>query len=517
MNCNFNAVFAVFKKDLRTSLPVFLIVLIQAVIIVLTGYLILVFNDNTDTWLYEARVSNLLNRNMAFAIGFSLITMLMISAMPWANEHEWNTFGFLRQFPVSAADTAKGKVLSVLFYTLVSASVYLILIVGIGGLFSRRFPEIPIRFYLVYSVLILHTVVWGLFWSPRCKSFFFAGFTSGLCTFLLPALYAVLYVWGLWVKVTPSELLDVLFYSAPLTLSVSIIVIPFAVKGMLQWFEPETKIEGETETKCRFANTKLCCDTLLPVKSPFTALLHQTLRQSKWIYLAGAAGSAVLFIICFASGIIGNDSGRPSSFIFVMFVFMGYISPLLFGTTFGKDQSGESYRFLIHCGAVPGQVWLSRMLPMSVIAAPLLFFPIYEFIRYGYLGLFFIELAMILLPLLVASLCSLFCFGKKTKSSGAAMSLTMGLAMTMNAGFVCLLGLATCGLSFAPVPLLFSAALLIASQIAAEYWLREQMDSRTIKFWLVSGVVFIAIASITAIASNISDPITMIEDAYFRN
>ncbi|MCL2744753.1 MAG: ABC transporter permease [Planctomycetaceae bacterium] len=512
MNCNTSAVFAIFKKDLREKWFIYLIQLFPLLVFILFHYVRYVFDSAENPIVSEARINNLLYSSIFFAMGFNAICAVMVPPMMWAMEHENKTFHFLRQLPVSAKDIALGKSLAVLFCIIAGAVLYLAIAVGFGFLLFGRFAELPTSVWITYAVLLLHAAVWGMFWSPRCKSNFLAGLMSGLCSVLLPVLYVVLCVWGFWLEVNPSDMSEVLFLSVPLSVLVIVIITPFAVKGMLRWLEPEKpKIQKQSETEVQ-SDTPFIVRPALT--SPFAALLHQTYNQSKGIYFTGIICVAVMYML-FVCAMICDYTA--SAFILTMLFVSMFVLPFVFGATFCKDQSNKSYNFLTRCGAVPGQVWWSRMLPMFGIAAALLFFPIYDFIRLGHIGLFFLELAMLLLPLSVGSLISLCDFNGKF---GAAAS-AVGYGWTMNAGFVSMLFIGIFGLYFTPVLVLFSIVMLITSRHIAEYWLREQVNNRTVNFalipfWLVFGAVLIAaIPALIASGGSIADPFTMIRDAYF--
>ncbi len=152
-----------------------------------------------------------------------------------------------------------------------------------------------------FGVGILEALVWGFFWSPRCKT----QVTALLATYFCASLFAYL---AAAVCASSSHDVAAAYVSAiPIRLIIVALVAGFAVRGMSRWFEDSVQ-KQEKPAGWKFGNGNLArpSATVLPdgergmmiaqkrVRSPFFSLLYQSFRQSSTLMLFGLGMVAAL-------------------------------------------------------------------------------------------------------------------------------------------------------------------------------------------------------------------------------
>ncbi|MDR3232068.1 MAG: ABC transporter permease [Planctomycetaceae bacterium] len=412
------------------------------------------------------------------------------AAASFSIEHEDKTFAFLRNLPVTPLTVMLGKTVWLAAATL---AVLLCLFMTAGLLEMGAFADINTGISLqeswsLFGVAVIEAFVWGLFWSPRCRSqvsaVLITYFTASASSF-----FAAQWYMG-------TDISDAYCQAAPLRLGIAALVSVFTVRGMLQWFR--TAAHRQNQINVTEKQNRLFSRHPKKIRSPFSALLHQSVRQSSALFLAGIILAPPIFFF-FLTAVspdtsadvlcdeVLRDYARANFFITPIVIGSALFYILYCGSIFAADQRNDSFRFLSRCGISARQIWFSRILTFSPV---LLFgfawlFAAFVFIVFillrEVLGLraslahpdiFYLYAggllsAAYLIPFSVGAFLSVSC-----RHPVVSVALT-GAVSLLIVVWMCLLG----GIfGFNPfwttVPLCI--AFLAASRIRTVYWLREE-------------------------------------------
>ncbi|MCL2709417.1 MAG: hypothetical protein FWE95_00920 [Planctomycetaceae bacterium] len=417
-----------------------------------------------------------------------------MAALAYSTEHAENTFVFLRKLPVSWTTVASGKVGWVLCGTMLvlTANLFLAAACGVGveifsliGTLTGRAhgspwaePIKPLTLLLSVGLAVAEALIWGLFWSTRCRSLIHALLATCICT--IGTLYLLTYIFA----ESGTNLFEIYAEVALHRLVVLVLVAFGAVWGMSRWFS----FEARRPLLARLYPDKMTVRYPLKVQQPFAALVHQHLRHASLIYPIG-----VLCMLLFAAGSLvmmlldrETAGAAPQQWWFFTGVFGCLIGFVLFwATIFGHDQKNDSYRLLSRLGISEGEIWWSRLVPALIFSAfGLVFFLISVGVsiathptEYTDWNLFISEMMPVfstlwLVPVAVGTFMSV-----SFRSQVVAISLTFGGV------FVFFFWMMFTGMLFGLSPwwatLPICIALLIASRIRAAYWIRETFTWRS--------------------------------------
>ena len=403
------------------------------------------------------------------------------AALAYSTEHADNTYTFLRKLPISETSIALGKIGWVFCGTaLVLLGNSLLAAVWIlpGNVNSNL--------AVAFGLTILEMLVWGLFWSTRCRSQVHAIIAGIAC--------ASLSAWFIANVFSPSNNDSVLFYYSVVphrSVFIAIVAI-FAVWGALRWFtydsqSPWPKIGSRSPADYGLLRYPKW------IQPPFFALVHQHVRHASILYHIGIAA----FFI-FGFGIIGvhfltqlYDNNNAYIQIWGGFyaALFAIIILLFWGNIFGHDQKNDSYRFLSRLGIHEGKVWWSRMLPAFICylipSLCILLVFAYEMKHaspYDWRGIdtrwddfmyiFSIGLSVWLAPLAMGAF-----FSISFRSQMVAIALTIGGTLTLLIWMGLFIMLFGSWALWTTAPL--ALALLLASRLRATYWLRETFTWRS--------------------------------------
>ena len=401
------------------------------------------------------------------------------AALAYSTEHAEGTFTFLRKLPISPLTVAVGKIGWVLCGTVA---------VIIGNLmltFAWTFGNVDGRIGLAGGFGIIEALVWGIFWSTRCRNPVHALLATYLCV------TAVLVLFGNIFQPLNHHVADAYIAILPHRIAVVLFVGFFAAWGVARWF--------------RYESTKPHITRLFPehgtlfgypqgVHVPFVALIFQHLWHASLIYPLG--------IFCFILFSLGSlflmlDGLSMEGELWWQFGVVACVAGIVvfWGNIFGHDQRGDSYRMLSRLGIHEGTVWWSRMTPAFFLYIPVIAtFTAYIAVEDRWLqqnwrsplpspfswdvnweaisGSVPIILSAWLAPVAVGAYLSI-----------SLRSQMMAIALTLVGVFVpffwMMLGDTLFGVSpmWTTVPILI--ALIVASRLRATYWLRETYTWRS--------------------------------------
>jgi hypothetical protein len=421
------------------------------------------------------------------------------AALAYSTEHADNTFILLRKMPITLTQLAVGKngwvvcgTVLVLCGNLLTAAPW--------GYFD---PKVG----LAFGFGIVEALVWGVFWSTRCKSQMHALFATYVCA-SIPAFVLV----NIFTPSLGISLADAYQQVIPHRLAVLAVVALFAVWGTRQWFRYETKPS--------LLARLIPQDTLLfrypqHVQPPFLGLIHHHLRHASLIYHLGLlcfflySLGCLVFVVLTATlpgeALLGGwEWMLPFG---VLICVAGMV--LFWATIFGHDQRNNSYQYLSRLGISEGKIWWSRMFPAMFFYFPVfvaLFFPFWEEIRdaIGGIRVFYNEyqrypfaeilqacayfvpifFTVWLAPVAVGAFVSI-----SFRSQMVAIALTLGGVFTLGAWGMIFFTLFGSNAGWTTLPICI--ALLVASRIRAKYWLRDTFSwrSRFVPLYPVFGTI----------------------------
>ena len=391
-----------------------------------------------------------------------------IASCVYAVEHETNTFGFLRNLPVSPLTVAIGKV----GWVICGATLVLVcnLLLCVGWVVLLGIPAPP-HFdisggLIIFAPCFLEVLVWGIFWSTRCR--------NTIVAVIATAFSVILSLWAMALFFIPYHATDADVYILFLfsRLLVVTLVGLLAAWGALRWFEFSAKNTQRVWIPRNFVFARYPQS----VQPPFLALIHQHLRHVSLVYPLGVLCFALFSLGClFVSFMIRENllfRGEYDVFLGFgcLFTMIGMI--IFWGNIFGHDQRKDSYKFLSRIGVYEGDVWWSRMLP-----AILFYFPVLPcWILYFYTQLSSWEEFALAAQIVFTAWFTLMALGAFVSISSSKQM--AGIGGTFALGYLLLtpwLMLFLVGFGSSPlwttVPV--AAAFLIASRMRAGYWLRE--------------------------------------------
>ncbi len=442
------------------------------------------------------------------AVGL-LVTALFAgaaAALSFSSEKDDRTFDFLRSLPVSAKSIVYGKCAWIISGTagvLAATSLLAGMWVGLTSQHGLGAGEA----FAVFGVGIAEALVWGCFWSPRCKTQIAALLATYFCASI--ASYAA----ASFCAENFGDVLDAYIRALPIRLLIVVAVAIFATRGMARWFEFSVQ-KKEKSAGLKFSNSHL----VLPgktqrmpnnskrVRSPFFSLLCQSTRQSRTLMLLGLGMVSVLLMSCYFMhrAYTTNHAWISEAFDLVMPGILFVLFYLIFcGSIFAADQKNESYRFLSRCGIAPGKIWWSRIvaffLPALCINAlcafmilasswnsphtalgPLDALKLYNHLLLGYIVTFFI-------PFAVGSFLSI-----SMRSPIVAVTLTGLVSMCVYFWMLLGMNLFDCNPLWSTLPICL--AFLVASRMRCDDWLRERRTWRG--RWKVFSPVMVTLAAI---------------------
>ena len=433
-------------------------------------------------WCYFFNATIDVQTYFSLAIVLTALYAGAAAALAYSTEHAENTFIFLRKMPISPTTIALGKAGWVICGTLlVFLGNLLLALIWTGGYLDGQ---------IAYAVGfgIVEALVWGLFWSPRCRNQVNALLATYLCAAGTIALLGNVF--------QPNNPVVVEVYIAlmPYRAVVMLLIGYLAIRGMLRWFEYEAK----PSVFSRLFPEKMTFRYPRGVQIPFFALMHQHLRHASLLYPLGILCFVAWTVVCsYLWAITVTDiSGWYSSKLKFMnslewrFAIGGCVTgmALFWATIFSHDQKNDSYRFLSRLGIHEGKVWWSRLLPALVMYSPVLI-SILGFVAAGewrhnglgmgnemlYFALWYFlpaSLAVWLTPVAVGAFVSISLRSQMVAIALTAVGMSLPLFwMALTAAFL------GCSPWWATLPIILT--LLLASRIRAAYWLRETFTWRS--------------------------------------
>jgi len=303
------------------------------------------------------------------------------AALAYSTEHGENTFIFLRKLPISWSTVACGKVGWVLCGTVLVLLGNLLLygiFIGTGYVTATGFDAGKV--WLAVGVGIIEMMIWGLFWSTRCRSQVHALLTTYVCASVTA--FALV---NIFFKYDPN-IVEMYAQAVPHRLAAVGIVVLFAIWGMSRWFSYEVK----QSRLARLYPEKVALSYPQKVQQPFLALIHHHVRHASLLYPLGILCFALWTVGCLVAcvGFIYSPLD-PAAFagydlfwmraLFTIGIITCIVGMALFwATIFGHDQKNNSYQFLSRLGISEGAVWWSRMLPAMIL---------YTFVIFGFVAI----------------------------------------------------------------------------------------------------------------------------------
>ena len=408
------------------------------------------------------------------------------AALAYSTEHADNTFLFLRKLPITQATIAVGKIGWVICGTL--------LVLFGNLLLTAPWGTFDYNVGCAFGIVILEMLVWGIFWSTRCRSQVHALLATYTCASVMAFVMVQLFVSSQYVSFVESYLEVV-----PHRLAALAVVAIFAGLGAFRWFRYETKsplivrLMPDSFSLFRYPRH---------VQSPFLGLIHHHLRHASLIYPLGifcfALFSFGVLVSVFFPEIVHNTEfmnvWRGMVAIGAIICVTGTV--LFWATIFGHDQQNDSYRYLSRLGIHEGKVWWSRMLPamffyFSVLVCWLVLagkewyaasldynhtLGTYEFSNARWWDMCLSQVSgaftVWLAPAAVGAFISV-----SFRSQMVSLALTLGGICTLGAW--AMLGYTLFGSNPGWTTLPICVALLVASRIRAAYWLREATSWRS--------------------------------------
>jgi len=422
------------------------------------------------------------------------------AALAYSTEHADNTYTFLRKLPVSTAALALGKIGWVLCgTTLVLLANTVLAAAWTAGYLSETI-------FIAFGVAIVEFLVWGLFWSTRCRSQVHAIIAGYVCASFTAWLIA-----NMFVRSNHNDPAVLYLSVVPQRLAFLGIIALFALWGALRWFRFDARdgsrernaVErpdhgGELSGRSVSLRSRLSCVFRYPqrVQRPFFALVHQHVRHASILYPLGIAAFVIFSLGCLCLLLVRIETKEPLLAVWSTHITAILIGTMLFfwGNIFGHDQKNDSYRFLSRLGIHEGKVWWSRMLPAILLYIPVLLCvfvsmivaDIREFVDF----MPFI-ITVWLAPLAVGAFVSI-----SFRSQMVAIALTIGGTLTLLGWAMIFYTLFGCSPLWTTVPI--ALALLLASRLRATYWLRETYTWRSrlmplLPFFVVMLAIFTAL------------------------
>jgi len=393
------------------------------------------------------------------------------AALAYSTEHADNTFVFLRKLPISTTTIALGKIgwvicgtVLVLLCNSLLAAAWILPGGGNGG-------NVP----LAFGVSIIEMLIWGLFWSTRCRSQVHAMIAAFIC-----ASFTAWFIGeGIGVP-NANDITGKYLAAVPYRLCFIAIIALFALWGALRWFDSDTKISrfswfAENFTFFRYPQK---------VQPSFLALVYQHILHASILYPLGIASFVFCSFLALSLFFGGSEFAKsPSVFIQVSLLItpstvMGLIL-LFWGNIFGHDQRHDSYRFLSRLGIHEGKIWWSRMLP-ALLAYLLVFlcsFVVLWADNTMSQGDQFVFMLAYWFSCWLAPLAMGAFFSISFRSQMVAIALTMCGSFALCCWMMIFQFLFGCSPLWTTVPVALS--LLIASRLRAKYWLRETFTWRS--------------------------------------
>jgi hypothetical protein len=520
--------YTLFKKELRQ----------HGILAVAMVFMCLCFQIGIVEWYEFIQVSIDGGSFFAFTLFMVVLYAGVAAALAYSTEHADNTFTFLRNLPISWQTVAVGKTAWVLCGTVLVLIGNLLLYaacIGTGFVTDTAFNGG--RIATVLGVGTIEALVWGFFWSTRCRSQVHALIATCLCACV--SLYLVTYFFA-GDHFDPFEMY---FSVIPHRLAVAGLVALAAVWGMSRWFS----FEGKRPFLARLYPEKFTLPYPKQVQSPFFALVHQHIRHASIIYPLGIL-SMIGWTIGLTVASLGfayniespkldlmnrGDALWCLAVILIAAVYGSvFCMGLFWATIFGHDQKKNSYQFLSRLGVHEGTVWWSRMVPALVFYVPVIlgFAAVGGAILYGqihYAGFYAnrveetiwehlwlwapMGFTIWLAPMAVGAFISI-----SFRSQMVAIALTAGGFLLPIFWGMFILQIFGCSPWWTTVPICI--AILVASRIRAAYWLRETCTWRSRVIPLVPlFAVFLAVLTAIPFVRIYSVPHISWEqiDAYF--
>jgi hypothetical protein len=433
-------------------------------------------------WCYFFNATVDLQTYFTLAIVMTALYAGAAAALAYSTEHADNTFIFLRKMPISPLTIALGKGGWVVCGTL---------LVFLGNLFLALIwtgAQLDGQIFLAFGFGIVEALVWGLFWSTRCRSQVHALLAGYLCAAGTIALLGNIF------QADNTAVVDAYIALLPFRAVVVLIVGSLALRGMLRWFQYESKPSIFT----RLFPEKMTLRYPQGIQTPFFALVHQHIRHASLLYPLGIACMMTWSLVCTFCWIVTAVDKRgwysewlqfPNRYQWewgfcVAVCVTGMV--LFWATIFGPDQKNHSYRFLSRLGIHEGKVWWSRLLPALVLYSAVLT----TFLGFFATGLwktsYYTEdmwfefwwltvpmaLAVWLTPVAVGAFISI-----SIRSQLVGIALTAAVMALLGFWMMLTSGMLGCSPLWAALPIVL--ALLLGSRIRAAYWLRENFTWRS--------------------------------------
>jgi hypothetical protein len=419
------------------------------------------------------------NESPFFAISMLMTALFAGSAaaISFAGEHDDKTFGFLRSLPVTPMTVMLGKTAWLVCITITVFVASSLLALFWGAVTTNNFDSLNTSGALgSIGIGIIEAFVWGLFWSPRCRSQIHALLATYFCASAASYFSALLCSKNV-------NIVESYCNAVPLRVGITAIVAVFAVRGALKWFDRAVQKNSQyapSEHRSHFRYPKY-------PQSPFFALLYQSVRQSSTILLYGVG---VIAYFCCTIPVIGlhsiNSPKSDAAFFGTVSLIGCFIFFIVFsGSIFSQDQKNNSFRFLSRCGISARKVWWSRILPFFIISLPSIVVFIRQFHFETQLAkesqviqnpqvvenlwpIISMFVSVWLIPFAVGAFISIYC-----RSMMVSIALTGAVSAFILLGWM-MTGIMLCGLNPIWTTLPICASLIIASRLRTADWLRER-------------------------------------------
>jgi hypothetical protein len=426
------------------------------------------------------------------------------SAISFSGEHDDKTFGFLRSLPVTQMTVMLGKAGWLVCGTVAVFAASLLLSLFWSAIATRSFDSlVPSGAFGSVGVGIIEAFVWGLFWSPRCRSQIHAILATYSCASITG--YIAGYVAAALVSPTSNDVTEFYCNAVWLRLVICAVVGVVAVFGMLKWFDRAIQKAGQHDLSATGSRGWFRYPTTPQL--PFFAMLHHSIRQSSTILLCGIAVAFYLCCILFFDtlGYVMTDGKHwlVNNFFAVLSLVGCFFFYVIFcGSIFAQDQKNNSFRYLSRCGISARKIWWSRFLPFFTICfVAALFGTLFSIMT---VPDFYYELLWMIT-------CGVITFAIGTFLSISCRSMMVSIALTAGGSFFLftwmLLCKTFCGFNSWWTTLPICVSLIIASRLRTADWIRERntWKSRLIPllpFFVTVIAIFIAIPLVRIYSVN---------------
>lgn len=302
---------------------------------------------------------------LSIALCFTLVYATAVASAAFAAEREANTLGLLDAFGLRRRTLWLAKA----GFAMASTLLMVLTLVGLAVVVSPGSPwgrDIrPVGLILsMGSMLVVHLVAWGLFWSSRVKT----SLTAAVATILTALVLSI----GLLNRADDryESGTSLLPQIAWWHISYGMFALP-ALVGSYQTMKrgphhrsiAEVALDAESSPAVSIAPRPIVKGRSIG----FTRLLWSTYRENLWAWVAGVAFLGLLGFWWMKSAPLNVHMDGPLTFM------VTFCAGLCAGVNlFGSENRRGRRRFLAAHGAHPSAIWLAKILPPLLLFAPVL-------------------------------------------------------------------------------------------------------------------------------------------------